>query len=190
MPEAAAVADTSTTVDTTTAASAEPANALEAARALSVVQTAPVAPVAIGATDATGAATGADPLAAVQDKHRVYAGEGDARTLDTAATLAKVAQAYGHLSQRLGSGDAPPETAQGYTVSVPEDLAEIVPAAELQANPGFREFLDKLHAAGFSQKQVDVAVHELLTQSIALQERAARDAAAVAREVDPFGWTA
>lgn len=94
------------------------------------------------------------------------------------------------LEQRLGTGDAPPATAEGYKVNVPTALAEKINAEELAKTEDFKGFLSKLHAAGASQKVVDTAVAELLERGVKLQTTlpvlAQADCEADLRKVD--GW--
>lgn len=64
----------------------------------------------------------------------------------------------------------PPATVDGYKVNVPEALADKVNAEELAGTQGVKDLLAKMHAAGASQKVVDVAVGELLQRGMALRE--------------------
>lgn len=53
---------------------------------------------------------------------------------------------------------------------MPEALAAKVKGEDLAKDEGFKGFLAKLHAVGASQKQVDVAVSELLERGVQLRE--------------------
>lgn len=90
----------------------------------------------------------------------------------------------------MGSGDAPPATAEGYKVNVPAALAEKIKGDELAKSDDFKGFLGKLHAAGASQKVVDTAVAELLERGVRMQNTmpamAAAEAEADLRKAD--GW--
>ena len=113
----------------------------------------------------TGAAA-ADPNGWLPEKHRVFNAD---TTLDLEASARKVAEAYGHAEKRLGGGDAPPQTVDGYKVNVPEALADKVKADDLSKDPGFTDFLGKAHTAGLNQKQVDFVVGEFLDRSLKMQ---------------------
>jgi hypothetical protein len=133
---------------------------------------APASVLASGAASAPSGSPAAapsaeEPHAWVPEKHRVF-GE-DGKTLNIEASARKVAEAHGHLEKRLGSGDVPPKTAAEYKVNVPEALADKIKADDLAKADTFKSFLDKAHAAGMSQKQVDVMVGDFLERSMALQ---------------------
>lgn len=171
-PAAGAAGPAATPTGTT-----EPANAFAAALALVPTK-----------ADAPAVTTpGADPWAGVPEKHRVFTGEGDARTLDAQATLAKVAHAYTSLESKLGA--PAPASAAEYKLNLSEEVAAVLPAETLAANPGFQEFMGKMHAAGFSQAQVDVAVQELVTQGLALQETRAQATFDQCRSALQEHWT-
>lgn len=155
--------------------------------------------LASGAAGAGGGAAGAgggagvadpaaDPHAWLPEKHRVFGQDG--KTLDLEASARKVAEAYGHAEKRIGSGDVPPKDVAGYKINVPEALAEKIPADKLQENQGFKDFLGKAHAAGLTQKQVDVVVADFLERSLAIQgampQLAAADCEAQLRQTE--GW--
>lgn len=114
----------------------------------------------------------------------------DGATLDLDASARKVAEAYRHAEQRIGSGGAPPTTADGYKVNIPEALQATMTADDLATNQGVKDLLGKLHGAGASQKVVDIAVGELLTRGAALREAmpvlAASECEATLRGQD--GW--
>lgn len=101
----------------------------------------------------------------------------DGATVDFEASARKVAEAYSHAEKRIGSGDIPPKTADEYKVTVPEALAEVIKADELAASADFKGFLNKMHAAGLTQAQLDAVSAEMLTRSVALQEGAAQKSA-------------
>lgn len=114
----------------------------------------------------------------------------DGTTLDIEASARKVAEAYSHAEKKIGGGDIPPATAEGYKVNVPEALADKVSAEQLSASQDVKDLLGKMHAAGASQKVVDVAIGELLQRGIALREAmpvlAASECEATLRALD--GW--
>lgn len=90
----------------------------------------------------------------------------------------------------MGGGDLAPPAADGYKVNVPESMAGKVDADVLAKDEGFKGMLGKLHAAGASQKVVDVAVAELLERGAALREAApmldAAECTATLKQQD--GW--
>lgn len=170
-PAAAAPAPTAPASILAAASAAAPAPASAAA--------APVAP--------SPAPAAPSPFGTIPEKFHVKAVDG---TPDLAASWAKVEEHRSHLERRLGAGDIPPTTADGYKVNVPEVLADKVNAEELAATQGVKDLLGKLHAAGATQKIVDVAVGELLQRGMALREAApvlaAADCEAALRQVE--GW--
>lgn len=133
-----------------TATLADPVAAQPAAAPAPAATPAPAAAPAAASPTAVHAAAG-DPLARVPEKHRVMQADG---TLDVPATLAKNAEAYAALEKRLGSGDAPPATVADYKLTVPETFKESFKADD----PGFKEYLAQMHAAGATQKQVDASM--------------------------------
>ena len=54
---------------------------------------------------------------AIPEKYQVKKEDG---SLDIEASSLKLAEAYGHLEKRMGSGDVPPKTAADYQIAVPE----------------------------------------------------------------------
>lgn len=136
-----------------------------------------------GAGDAGGAALagGAGAPAAIDsvipEKYRVSNAEGQ---FDLDASARKMAEAHGHLEKRLGSGDAPPKSPTEYTATVPDNFKETFDPA---TDAGFKAFTEKAHAAGLTQKQMDVvmgAYYEmapgLVAAGNALDEKAATTA--------------
>lgn len=73
-------------------------------------------------------------------------------TLDMDASSRKLADAYGSLEKRFGSGEAPPKEASEYKITVPDALKE---AFDPATDEGMKGFLTGAHAAGLNQAQVD-----------------------------------
>lgn len=96
----------------------------------------------------------------VPDKFVVKGADGQ---IDHAATALKIASSYAGLEKRQGSGDVRPDTVDGYKVNVPDTLKDKVTAEALAKNESFKTFLGSMHAAGASQKVLDVAISEFLT---------------------------
>lgn len=103
------------------------------------------------APSALADAAGVDPLAWAPDKYRVTKADG---TLDLEATAKKTADGYRALEKRLGSGDVAPAAPTDYKLAPPEALADTFKADD----PNLQAFLKSAHAAGMSQKQLDVAM--------------------------------
>lgn len=99
----------------------------------------------------TALESGAPPVT-IPEKYQVKKEDG---SLDIEASSLKLAEAYGHLEKRLGSGDVPPKTPEEYTVTVPDALKDTWKPAE---DPLLQGFLKEAHAAGFTQKQIDLAL--------------------------------
>jgi hypothetical protein len=96
----------------------------------------------------------------IPDKFIVKGADGQ---IDHAATALKLSGSYAGLEKRFGSGDVRPDTVEGYKVNVPEALKDKVSVETLAGNDAFKAFLGSMHAAGASQKVLDVAVSEFLT---------------------------
>lgn len=90
--------------------------------------------------------------AGIPDKYHVKKEDG---SLDIEASAAKLADAYSSLSKRLGTGDLPPKEAKEYQIKVPDLLKDEWNPAE---DKSLQEFLGKAHAAGYTQKQIDLAM--------------------------------
>jgi hypothetical protein len=93
------------------------------------------------------------------------------------------------LERRLGSGDAPPQTVEGYKLNVPEAFKDLS-ADELAKAPGVQALLKDLHGAGASQKVVDAALGAFMREGAAMREAApalaAADCEAALRQTE--GW--
>jgi hypothetical protein len=94
----------------------------------------------------------------------------DGKSLDVEGTARKIAEAHGHLERRLGSGDAPPASVDGYKLNVPETLAGKVNTEDLAKAPDFIEFQKNMHGLGLSQKQLDGVTAVLLERGIKMRE--------------------
>jgi len=112
---------------------------------------------------------GANPPAAAQvdfipEKYRTNKEDG---SLDLEASARKLAEAYGHAEQRIGSGDIRPKEASEYQVTVPDALKEAFDPAK---DAGMQQFLTDAHSAGLTQKQLDMVMgkyFELAPQLVA-----------------------
>lgn len=90
--------------------------------------------------------------AVIPEKYRVSNAEGQ---FDLDASARKLAEAHGHLEKRMGSGDAPPKSAAEYTATVPDNFKDTF---DPTTDAGFKAFTEKAHAAGITQKQLDVVM--------------------------------
>lgn len=111
--------------------------------------------------------------------------------VDHEATALKLArEGYLPLERRLGGGDAPPQSADGYKLNVPKAFKETVKAEDLAKTPGVQALLEDLHGAGASQKVVDAAVSAFMREGQALRAAMpimeATDCEAELRQAD--GW--
>lgn len=107
------------------------------------------APGSVLAAGAAGAAEGAAGTDFIPEKLRVVKEDG---SLDLDASSRKLAEAYGSLEKRFGSGEAPPKDASEYKITVPDTLKE---AFDPATDEGMKGFLAGAHAAGLNQAQVD-----------------------------------
>lgn len=89
---------------------------------------------------------------AIPEKYQVKKEDG---TLDIEASSLKLAEAYGHLEKRMGTGDAPPKSPADYQITVPDVLKDSWKPAE---DKNLQDFLSKAHAKGFTQGQIDLAL--------------------------------
>lgn len=99
-----------------------------------------------------GAEGGQGQAVAIPEKYQVKKADG---TLDVDASSLKLAEAYGNLEKRIGTGDLPPKTADEYTIPVPENMKEMF---DPKADPLMGDFLKNAHAAGMTQKQIDLVM--------------------------------
>lgn len=133
------------------AGGAAPAAATPAADPGAPAAGTPATPAAsVLAGGAAAAAPGGEPTPDfIPEKLRVMKEDG---TLDLDASSRKMADAYGSLEKRFGSGDAPPKEASEYKITVPDALKE---AFDPATDAGMQGFLTGAHAAGLNQAQVD-----------------------------------
>ena len=100
------------------------------------------------ATPATAGAP-ADPAAAagIPEKYLVKKEDG---TTDHEASALKLAQGYDSLAKRMGSGEAPPKTADEYAPTMPEGMS----LDALKADPLYGGFLKGAHSRGMNNAQL------------------------------------
>lgn len=81
--------------------------------------------------------------------------KGEDGTLDKDKTAANLAKSYTEIEKRASrGGEVRPKTAAEYVVNVPEAMKEAITASD----PGVMAFLGKAHQAGYTQKQIDLAI--------------------------------
>lgn len=115
----------------------------------------------------------------VPEKFRVSKEDG---TFDTEASLRKIVEPYSHLEKRLGSGDLPPKDAKDYVINVPESLKDKIDPAKMATDEKFQEYVGKLHAAGLTQAQFDLAVGSNLELATEIAQSLAGDGVQSSKE--------
>lgn len=123
-----------------------------------------------GGDPSTAAATTAQPAAQpgtvlntgatndwIPEKYRTNKEDG---SLDLEASSRKVAEAYKHLETRMGSGDAPPKSADEYAVKL--EGVEGFNWEEFKADPDSQAFLKGAHAKGMTNAQVEYVIGEYM----------------------------
>ncbi|WP_137971997.1 hypothetical protein [Pseudomonas sp. F(2018)] len=117
----------------------------------------------------------------IPEKYRVNGADG---ALDLAQSSRKLAEAYGSLEKRLGSGDAPPKTHDEYA---PKIEVEGFNWDEFKADEASQSFLKGAHAKGLTNAQVEFVIGEYLKAAPGLLEGNAvlsqQEATAALREV-------
>lgn len=83
-------------------------------------------------------------------------------SIDVEASSLKLAEAYGHLEKRVGTGELAPKTAEEYQITVPDSLKDVWNPKE---DPLLKGFLEKAHAAGYNQKQIDLAMSSYMAMA-------------------------
>ncbi|ARD11402.1 MULTISPECIES: hypothetical protein [Pseudomonas syringae group genomosp. 2] len=92
----------------------------------------------------------------IPEKYRTNKEDG---TLDLEASSRKMSEAYKHLETRLGSGDAPPKTAEEYA---PKVEIEGFNWEEFKADESTQSFLKGAHAKGLTNDQVSFVIGEYM----------------------------
>jgi len=122
----------------------------------------PAAPAAAPATGQSLLAANADtpkPInELIPEKFRVVKDGGE---FDMEASTRKVLEAHSNLEKRLGSGDAPPKSADDYKI---EGLPEHINIDELKKDEKFQGFLKSAHGKGLSNAQVSFVLNEYVSR--------------------------
>lgn len=124
----------------------------------------------------------ATPTEYMPEKYRVMKDDG---TLDIEASARKLAEAHGSLEKRLGSGDAPPKAHTDYAITPPDDFKDI----DFSDDAEMQGFLSEAHKAGFSQKQIDVALDSYFKMAPLLAGAGAEATAEAAQTALKQVWT-
>lgn len=103
-----------------------------------------------------GKGEGQGQAVSIPEKYQVKKEDG---SLDIEASSLKLAEAYGNLEKRIGTGDLPPKSPEEYQIAVPDALKDKWNPKE---DPLLGEFLKNAHAAGFTQKQIDLAMAQYM----------------------------
>ncbi|SEB73159.1 hypothetical protein SAMN05216178_2041 [Pseudomonas saponiphila] len=99
------------------------------------------------------------------EKYRTSKEDG---SLDLDASSRKMAEAYRHLESRMGSGDAPPKSADDYTVKL--EGVEGFNWDEFKADESTQSFLKGAHAKGLTNDQVQYVIGEYMKAAPGLIE--------------------
>ena len=133
------------------------------------------APDAAGSVLGAGAGVDEEYL---PEKFRVTGADG---ALDREASSRKLADAYAGLEKRLGTGDAPPKTAEEYQIKVDKEGFDF---EEFKKDPQTAGFLKAAHAKGLTNEQVNFVIGEYLGRAETLtQGAAALDSDAVLQQL-------
>lgn len=101
------------------------------------------------------------------EKFRVVGEDGK---LSIESSARKLAENYTHLEKRMGSGDAPPKTADDYA---PEVKAEGFNWDEFKADPRMQSFMKTAHAKGITNDQMSFILGEYAQRAPELANGAA-----------------
>ncbi|MCB2251796.1 hypothetical protein KTQ74_07820 [Pseudomonas chlororaphis] len=93
----------------------------------------------------------------IPEKYRVNKEDG---SLDLEQSSRKLAESYTHLEKRMGTGDAPPKSAEEYTVKL--EGIDGFDWNEFKADPDTQSFLKGAHAKGLTNDQVQYVIGEYM----------------------------
>ncbi len=99
------------------------------------------------------------------EKYRTNKEDG---SIDLEASSRKIAEAYKHLETRMGSGDAPPKSADEYAVKL--EGVEGFNWDEFKADESSQAFLKGAHAKGMTNAQVEYVLGEYMKVAPGLVE--------------------
>ncbi|KFC08510.1 hypothetical protein GTGU_01427 [Trabulsiella guamensis ATCC 49490] len=101
------------------------------------------------------------------EKFRVMGNDGK---LNIESSARKLAENYTHLEKRMGSGDAPPKTADEYA---PKVEVEGFKWEEFKADPRMQSFMKTAHAKGITNDQMSFIIGEYVQRAPELVNGAA-----------------
>jgi hypothetical protein len=127
-------------------------------------------PVVTPPASAMGGAPGTPPTGDDWAPERLRVKSADGK-LDVDATGRKVAVAYGELEKRMKDVGSPPESPDKYEIAAAKDEDKAL-IAEITADPAMKEFVKNAHAAGYSNKQINLAINSFLPLAKSLVEGA------------------
>lgn len=126
-------------------------------------------PAAVATPPATSVLGSVPTTDFIPEKYRTNKEDG---TLDLEASSRKVAEAYKHLETRMGSGDAPPKTAEEYAVKL--EGVEGFNWDEFKKDESTQSFLKGAHAKGLTNDQVQYVIGEYMKAAPGLIDGAAQ----------------
>jgi hypothetical protein len=144
---------------------------------------APAATGTSGEPSALAAAAATASAFEFPEKYRVVGADGK---VDADASARKTVEGYNALAKRIGTGDAPPASAAEYQITVPDSLKDAIDPAK---DPGLQAFTAKAHAAGLTQKQLDMVMGEYFEMAPKLAAGAVAADAATATAELAKSWT-
>lgn len=100
----------------------------------------------------------------IPEKYRVTKPDG---SLDLEQSSRKLAESYGHLEKRMGSGDLPPKSVEEYA---PKIEVEGFDFNEFKADESTQAFLKGAHAKGLTNAQLEFVIGEYLRVAPQLME--------------------
>jgi len=99
----------------------------------------------------------ATPADKIPEKFRTLKDDG---TVDLEASSAKMAESYSYLEKKLGSGDAPPKSADEYQVTFSEDTP--IAFEDIKDDPVMQDFMQGAHQHGLTNAQVSYVLDQYL----------------------------
>lgn len=114
-------------------------------------------PASVLAAATPAAAVVPGPNDYIPEKFRINKEDG---SLDLEQSSRKMAETYGHLEKRMGSGDVPPKTPEEYAVKL--EGVEGFDWEEFKADESTQSFLKGAHAKGLSNDQVQYVIGEYM----------------------------
>lgn len=105
----------------------------------------------------TSAATQSTTYDKIPEKFRTLKEDG---SIDLEASSAKMAESYSYLEKKLGSGDAPPKSAEEYAPVFSEDAP--IKFEDIKDDPVLQDFMQGAHQVGLTNAQVSYVLDQYL----------------------------